>query len=85
MWKRFFFLNDDHDPVQAIIESNINVEGAVMTKVSSNKEKKTVTGMRDFDEADLEKFPGVASNCSMMKKEIRDTEQLWSEIQLNKS
>ena len=63
------FLNDGHDPVQAIIETNSNVEGVVMTKVYSNKEKKSVTNMRDFDAADLENFPGVASNCSMMKKE----------------
>ena len=58
-----------------------------MTKVYSNKEKKSVTSMRDFDAADLEKFPGVASNyiSSMAKKEIRGNEQLWSEIQLNES
>ena len=55
-----------------------------MTKVYSNKGKKSVTSMRDFDAADLEKFPGVASNSSMTKKEIQDYEQLWSEIQLNK-
>ena len=41
-----------------------------MTKVYSNKEKKSVTSMHDFDAADLEKFPGVASNSSMAKKEI---------------
>ena len=41
-----------------------------MTKVYSNKEKKSVTSMRDFDAADLEKFPGVISNSSMTKKEI---------------
>ena len=53
-----------------------------MTKVYSNKEKKSVTSMRDFDAADLEKFPGVASNytSSMAKKEIRGNEQLCSEI-----
>ena len=56
-----------------------------MAKVYSNKEKKSVTSMRDFDAADLEKFPGVASNSSMAKKEIRGNEQLWSEIQLNES
>ena len=57
-----------HDPVQAIIETNSNVEGVVMTKVYSNKEKKSVTSMRDFDAADLEKFPGVASNFFNGKK-----------------
>ena len=58
-----------------------------MTKVYSNKEKKSVTSMRDFDAADLEKFPGVASKytSSMAKKEIQGNEQLWSEIQLNES
>ena len=56
-----------------------------MTKVYSNKEKQSVTSMRDFDAADLEKFPGIASNSSMTKKDIRDNEQLWSEIQLNES
>ena len=77
MRKRFFFLNDGHDPVQAIIDTNSNVEGVVMTKVYSNKEKKSVTSMCDFDAADLEKFPGVASNyiSSMAKKEIRGNEQ----------
>ena len=41
-----------------------------MTKVYmySNKEKKSATSMRDFDAADLEKFPGVASNSSITKK-----------------
>ena len=81
--ENFFSLNDGHDPVQAIIETNSNVEGVVMTKVYSNKEKKSVTSMRDFDAADLEKFPGVASNSSMAKKEIPGNKQLWSEIQLN--
>ena len=81
----FFSLNDGQDPVQAIIETNSNVEGVVMTKVYSNKEKKSVTSMRDFDAADLEKFLGVASNSSIAKKEIRGNEQLWSEIQLNES
>ena len=72
---------------KAIIETNSNVEGVVMTEVYSNKEKKSVTSMRVFDAADLEKFPGVASNytSSMAKKEIRGNEQLWSEIQRNKS
>ena len=60
-----------------------------MTKVYSNKEKKSVTNMRarDLDAADLDKFPGVASNytSSMANKEIRGNEQLWSEIQLNES
>ena len=43
-----------------------------MTKVYSNKEKKSVTNMRarDLDAADLDKFTGVGSNCSMTKKEI---------------
>ena len=82
--ENFFFLNDGPDPVQAVIETNSNVEGVVLTKLYINKEKKSVTNMRYFDAADLEKFPGVASNCSMTKKEIRGNEQLWSEIQLNK-
>ena len=57
-----------------------------MTKVYSNKEKKSVTNMRarDLDAADLDKFTGVGSNCSMTKKEI-NYEQLWSEIQLHES
>ena len=38
--------------------------------------------MRDFDAADLEKFPEIAS---MTKEEVRDNEQLWSEIQRNRA
>ena len=68
-----------------ITETNSDVEGVVMTKVYSIKEKKSVTSMRHFDAADLEKFPGVASNSSMTKKKIRGNKQLWSEIQLNES
>ena len=56
-----------------------------MTKVCSNKDKKSVTSMRDFDAADLEKFPGGASNSSMTNKQIGGNEQLWSEIQRNES
>ena len=77
-----FFLNDGHGPVHAIIQTNSNVEGVVLTNFYSNKEKKSATSMRDFDAADLDKFPGGASNCSMTKKEIRDNEHFWSEIQL---
>jgi hypothetical protein len=54
-----------------------------MAKVYSNKEKKSVISMRYFDAADLEKFPGIASNSSMTRKEIRGNEQLWSESQRN--
>ena len=67
------------------METNSNVEGVVMTKVYSNIEKKLVTSMRDFDAADQDKFPGVASNSLMTKKDIRDNEQLWSKIQLHES
>ena len=56
-----------------------------MTKVYSNKEKKSVTNMRarDLDAADLDKFPGVWFKLFNVEK--RDYEQLWSEIQLHES
>ena len=38
--------------------------------------------MRDFDAPDLEKFPEIASRT---KEEVRDNEQLWSEIQRNRA
>ena len=74
--EEIFFQNDGHDPVPAIIETNCNVEGVVMSKVYSNKEKKSFNSMRDFDAADPEKFAGVASNSSMTKKEIWGNKQL---------
>ena len=76
-------INDDHNRVQPILEPNSNVEGEVgLKKVYSNKGKKSVTNMRDFDAADLEKFPEIAS---MTKEQVRDNEQLWSEIQRNRA